>query len=166
MNEKRQLQEDSSRENERRQTLVMVMFLTAGLFITVIIMSVVVVLAVKESRTPREAILRHPDKAMVAVGLAKKDLDQAEKLLKEHAKSLVRGALRGALRGDMNGEMGEVRQSLYPIHELFASGRIIIIPNGTKCLILKSHRSKCKVRITEGSRKELVCWTYAKCVVR
>jgi len=160
--------ENSSQDNGQQQALLMKMLLAVGIFIVVVIIPamVIVILALKQPSTPREAILRHPDGEMVVAGITKQDLEQAMKASKEWARSYVREALRGASRGDFSEAREEALKGIYPMQELLATGRVIRLANGTKCSIIESRRSMCKVRITEGLQKGQTCWVYRRCVVR
>ena len=153
-------------QQQRANRILVGIIAVVVLCIFVGFIAVVIVIDLRSQSTPEEAVLRHPDKAMVAAGLTKEDLEEAEEKLKEFAKSYVQGAVRGVMSGDVSGEMSQARQDLYPIHELLATGRIVIIDNGAKCLILESGRSVCKIRITEGPKKDKIYWVYKKCLVR
>ena len=142
----------------------MVIILGASFFIVIFVMSVIVILAVKESGTPKEAVLRHPNKDMVLAGSTKKDLEQVVKISKDWAKTYVREAFRGASEGDFTEARERVIEAAYPMQELLTSGRVIEIDNGTRCFILKSGFSMCKVEITEGSKEGQTCWVYKSCI--
>ncbi len=151
-------------QQQRKNRILLGIIAAAVLCVFVGVITIVVVIDLRRQSAPKEAILRHPDKAMVAAGLTKEDLDEAQERLKEYAKSYVQGAVRGVMSGDVTGEMDQARQALFPIHELLATGRIVIINNGAKCLILKSGSSVCKIRITEGPKRDKIYWVYKNCL--
>ncbi len=165
MQESRETIEGGGLSQQQRANRTLLGIIAAAILCVFVgVIAVVVVIDMRRQSTPKEAILRHPDKAMVAAGLTKEDLEEAEERLKEYAKSYVQGAVRGVMSGDVASQMDQARQDLYPIHELLATGRIVIINNGAKCLILKSSRSVCKIRITEGPKTDKIYWVYKNCL--
>ena len=162
---KRDVDEKAAKQEEQHGFSIAI-FCGIALLVFISIFSIVLIVGLRQSSVPKSAILRHPNGEMVVAGLTKQDLEQAMKMSKEWARSYVREALRGARRGDFSEARENIIESVYPIQELLASGRVIRIHNGTKCLILKTGRSMCKVRITEGFQEGQTCWVYRKCVVR
>ncbi|MFC1652779.1 hypothetical protein ACFL3F_03605 [Planctomycetota bacterium] len=165
--EKREEIEAECPNQQHRKNLILILIIAVSAFCLLFcIVAISIAITLNTQSTPKEAILRHPNKAIVPAGLAKNDLEEAEKRIKQYAKTYVRDAVRGAMSGDISGEMDQTLQSMYSVGELLINERIVMIPNGTRCSILKSSFSVCKVRIDNGPRTDKIYWVYKKHLVR
>jgi hypothetical protein len=156
--------ENPSPDKDQRQARLIITVLAAGSFTLLLVMLTIAVLLIKQSNSPRQAILRGSDG--VLAGATKQDLEKVVKVSEQWAGTYVRESFRGASQGDFTEARENVLQAAYPIYELLAAGRIARLPSETECLVLKSSRSICKVSITEGPHKDRTYWVYKKCVVR
>jgi len=144
--------EDITGQKEQRYGYLIVVFTLVGLFVIVGIFSILLLVVLRQSDEPREAVLRHPSGETIIAAAARDDLAKAEEL----AKRWVISSLKG--KPDAG------RERIGDMSDLLASGRIVDVDNWTSCQVLESDGSMCKVQITEGFRKGQVYWVNRECV--
>lgn len=142
-------------KKDKTQRILIVMIFVLAAFILVCV-GLIAFIAITRGNAdqPRPMTLRHPSGETVPGGLTQQDLEQAIQLAKESGAGMLKG------------NQDTLNRNLDQMGQLILAGRLVELENEVDCLLLESHGSMCRVRLTEGMRNGQTFWVPKDCVSR
>jgi hypothetical protein len=159
MNATADVQTPVPEKKDKLHRVLIAMIVALVVFIVVSVSLTVFIIVRQGPAEPKPMVLRHPSDETVPAGVTQDDLEQAMQLTKQWVSDSVKGAFRG-------GTPQDAAEGIYPLQEMLADGRIVSIPNGTRCLLTDSGWKVCRVQMTEGPLDGQRYWVYRNCLSR
>lgn len=159
MNANAEVEPSAPKKKDKLHHVLIAMIVALLVFIVVCISLTVFVIVLRRPAEPRPMVLVHPSDETVPAGLTRDDLEQAIELTKQWVSDSVKGAFSGAAPEQSAG-------GVYAIQDMLADGRIVSIPNGTRCLLTDSGWKVCQVQVTDGPLNGQHYWVYRNCLGR